>query len=253
MQKRAILLIGLVLVVGCKSLAPTATPSVTVDTSLKSRMVQQQITTTELRFKTLQWRGQAVLEQRGRRQKISVNTRLKQNEGIWVNGSVIVPLVRIFITPKQLQGYEKINRQYVQIDFRELKKLLGVPVDYEILENLLTAKPVDARAFKRAKLSFTKDAYVFNIRKRGVELQFVFDAEFRLAEQRLKDGETTISVLYDSYKKINGQWVAEKLSATLFGREGSTTLTLNTRQTQLNSKINMPFSLPENYTPIFVE
>jgi hypothetical protein len=84
-------------------------------------------------------------------------------------------------------------------------------------------------------------------------LQFVFDAEFRLAEQRLKEGETTISVLYDSYKKIDGQWVAEKLSATLFGREGSPTLTLNTRQTQLNSKINMPFSLPENYTPIFVE
>ncbi|NCG04104.1 MAG: DUF4292 domain-containing protein [Bacteroidetes bacterium] len=252
MKKLALLFVGLILVVGCKSLTPVTTTAA-IDTSLRPRMAQQKIAASALAFETLQWRGHAVLDRDGKRQKISVSTRLKQDEGIWINGSVIVPLARIFITPKQLQGYEKINRKYAQIDFRALKKLLGVPVDYEILENLLTAKPVDARAFRRAKLSFTKNAYVFSLRKRGVELQFVFDAEFRLTEQRLKDGKTTVSVLYDAYKKMNGQWIPEQLSATLFGEKGATTLTLSVRQSQLNGSVNMPFTIPKGYTSIFVE
>ena len=252
MKKLALLFVGLILVVGCKSLTPVTTAAA-IDTSLRPRMAQQKIASTALAFETLQWRGQAVLERDGKRQKISVSTRLKQDEGIWINGSVIVPLARVFITPKQLQGYEKINRQYAQIDFRTLKKILGVPVDYQVLENVLTAKPVDARAFKRAKLSFTKDAYVFGLRKRGVEVQFVFDAEFRLTEQRLKEGKTTISVIYDTYKKINGQWFPEQLSATLFGENGATTLTLSTRQAQLNGNINMPFAIPEGYKSILIQ
>lgn len=252
MKKLALIFVGLILVVGCKSLTPV-TSAAAIDTSLRPRMAQQMIASNALAFESLQWRGQAVLERGGKRQKISVSTRLKQDEGIWINGSVIVPLARIFITPKQLQGYEKINRQYAKIDFRTLKKMLGVPVDYQVLENLLTAKPVDARAFKRAKLSFAKNAYVFSLRKRGVEVQFVFDAEFRLTEQRLKEGKTTISVIYDAYKKINGQWFPEQLSATLFGENGATTLTVSTRQAQLNGNINMPFAIPEGYKSILIQ
>jgi len=252
MKKSAALLLGLVFVVGCKSLT-SVTPSADVDTELRPRVLQQKITANALAFETLQWRGQAVLDQRGKRQKISITTRLKQHDGIWINGSVIVPLARVFIIPDLLQAYEKINRQYAQMDYRTLKKLLGVPIDYSILENLLTAKPVDERAFKRAKLSFAKNAYVFSFRKRGVELQFVFDAEFRLTEQRLGEGDSSISVLYKSYNKIDGQWVPEELIATLFGEKGTTTLTLSARQTQLNSQVNMPFAIPEGYKPIFLQ
>ena len=252
MKKLALIFVGLILVVGCKSLTPV-TSAAAIDTSLRPRMAQQMIASNALAFESLQWRGQAILERGGKRQKISVSTRLKQDEGIWINGSVIVPLARIFITPKQLQGYEKINRQYAKIDFRTLKKMLGVPVDYQVLENLLTAKPVDARAFKRAKLSFAKNAYVFSLRKRGVEVQFVFDAEFRLTEQRLKEGKTTISVIYDAYKKIDGEWFPEQLSATLFGEKDATTLTFSARQVQLNGNVNMPFAIPEGYKSILVQ
>jgi len=252
MKKSAALLFGLVLVVGCKSLTPV-TPSATVDTALRPRALQQKITANALAFETLQWRGQAVLEHGGKRQKISITTRLKQHKGIWINGSVIVPLARVFITPNQLQAYEKINRQYAQIDYGTLKKRLGIPINYSMLENLLTAKPVDARGFKRAKLSFSKNAYVFRLRKRGVELQFFFDAEFRLIEQHLKDDKTSINVLYEDYKKIDGQWIPERLSASLFGEKEVTTLTLSAKQTQLNGQISMPFVIPQGYNPIIVQ
>lgn len=250
-MKKLGLFVGLLFVTGCKSL--TTLPATTsVDTSLRPKIVQQQIKTTALAFETLQWRGQATLAREGKRQKISLTTRLKQQEGIWLNGSVIVPLARVFITPNTLQFYEKINRQYVTLDYKQVEELLGVSLDYGVLENILTAKPAVPRALKRAKLSFTDDAYVFRYQRKGVVFQFVFDATFRLVEQRLKNSETSISVVYSNYKKIDGQWVPEQLQASLLGKT-PTTLTLDAKQTRLNSDVKMPFTIPEGYKPISLQ
>ena len=161
MKKLKLIGVLLLVVMGCKSLTPVATTSA-IDTRLRPREVQQQIEDNALRFESLQWRGQASLEREGKRQKVGVTLRLKQGEGIWVSGSVIVPLARVLITPKQLQFYEKINRQYAQIDFRQVKKLLGAPIDYEMIEHIITASPLDKRALKRAKLTFTQNSYVLS-------------------------------------------------------------------------------------------
>lgn len=249
MKKRGLIGFGLLVVMGCKSLTPVATTSA-IDTSLRLRAVQQQIEDNALRFERLQWRGQASLEREGKRQKVSVTLRLKQGEGIWVSGSVIVPLARVFITPKQLQFYEKINRQYAQVDFRQVKKLLGAPVDYEMIERIITASPLDKRALKRAKLSFTQNSYVLSSRKRGVSLVWTYDAAFRLISQELSDGETTVRVDYDGYTRIDDQWVPEQLNASLRGVDKTTKLRLQSKQTQLNGKFKMPFEIPKGYTKI---
>jgi hypothetical protein len=99
MKKGGVIGILLLMHMGCKSLSPVTTTDV-IDTRLRPRTVQQQIEKNELRFERLQWRGQASLEQERKRQKFSVTVRLKQGEGIWVSGSVIVPLARVLITPK---------------------------------------------------------------------------------------------------------------------------------------------------------
>ena len=156
MKKGGVIGIVLLVLMGCKSLSPVATTDV-IDTRLRPRAVQQQIEENALRFEGLQWRGQASLEREGKRQKVSVTLRLKQGKGIWVSGSVIVPLARVLITPKQLQFYEKINRRYAQIDFQQVKKQIGVPVDYEMIERIITAGPLDTRALKRAKLTFSQN------------------------------------------------------------------------------------------------
>ena len=161
-----------------------------------------------------------------------------------------MPLARVFITPKQLQFYEKINRQYAQVDFRQVKKLLGAPVDYEMIEHIITASPLDKRALKRAKLTFTQNSYVLSSRKRGISLVWTYDAAFRLIAQELSDGETSVRVDYDGYKRINDQWVPEQLNASLRGVDKTTKLRLQSKQTQLNGKFKMLFEIPRGYTKI---
>jgi YD repeat-containing protein len=163
---------------------------------------------------------------------------------------VIVPLARVLITPKQLQFYEKINRRYAQFDFQQVKKLLGAPVDYEMIERIITAGPLDTRALKRAKLTFSQNNYILSSRKRGVSLKWTYDAAFRLVAQEFSDGETSVSVDYDGYRRIDNQWVPQQLMASLSGVDKTTVLTLQSKQTQLNGNFQMPFEIPKGYSKI---
>lgn len=234
---------------GCKSLTPVATTNA-IDTSLRSRALQNHIEDNALQYQSLQWRGQALIEREGKRQKISVTLRLKKDEGIWVSGSVIIPLALAFITPKQLQFYEKINRQYAQIDYGQVKNLIGAQVDYRMVEHIITASPLDKRALKRAKITFTQNTYVLSSKKRRVSLIWEYDAAFRLISQQISNGKTTVRIDYNDYKLIDNQWIPEQLSATLLGADKSTKLKLQSKQTQLNKKFKMPFEIPKGYAKI---
>ena len=234
---------------GCKSLTPVATTNA-IDTSLRSRALQNHIEDNALQYQSLQWRGQALIEREGKRQKISVTLRLKKDEGIWVSGSVIIPLALAFITPKQLQFYEKINRQYAQIDYGQVKNLIGAQINYRMVEHIITASPVDKRALKRAKITFTQNTYVLSSKKRRVSLIWKYDAAFRLISQQISNGKTTVRIDYNDYKLIDNQWIPEQLSATLLGADKSTKLKLQSKQTQLNRKFKMPFEIPKGYAKI---
>ncbi len=234
---------------GCKSLKPVATTNA-IDTSLRSRALQNHIEDNALQYQSLQWRGQALIEREGKRQKISVTLRLKKDEGIWVSGSVIIPLALAFITPKQLQFYEKLNRQYAQIDYGQVKNLIGAQVDYKMVEHIITASPLDKRALKRAKITFTQNTYVLSSKKRRVSLIWEYDAAFRLISQQISNDKTTVRIDYNDYKLIDNQWIPEQLSATLLGADKSTKLKLQSKQTQLNRKFKMPFEIPKGYAKI---
>jgi hypothetical protein len=249
MKKGGVIGVLLLMHMGCKSLSPVTTTDV-IDTRLRPRTVQQQIEKNELRFERLQWRGQASLEQERKRQKFSVTVRLKQGEGIWVSGSVIVPLARVLITPKQLQFYEKINRRYAQIDFQQVKKQMGVPVDYEMIERIITAGPLDTRALKRAKLTFSQNNYILSSRKKGVLLKWTYDAAFRLVSQEFSNGETSVRVDYNGYRRIDNQWLPQQLRANLRGVDKTTVLKLQYKQTQLNANFQMPYEIPKGYSKI---
>ncbi len=131
-----------------------------------------------------------------------------------------------------------------------MKKLLGAPIDYEMIEHIITASPLDKRALKRAKLTFTQNSYVLSSRKRGVLLIWTYDAAFRLISQQLSDGKTSVRVDYDGYKRIDNQWVPEQLNASLRGGDKTTLLRLQSKQTQLNRTFEMPFEIPKGYSKI---
>ena len=249
MKKLSLIGVGLLLLAGCKSLAPIS-PKKSIDTVLSSRVVQQQIESQALALESLQWRGDAQLSLNKKRQRVSITTRIKKGEAVWVNGSMIIPLGRLMITPTSLQFYEKIGRRYAQLDYRDLKKRLGIAVDYSMLENVLTAKPIVHRLFRRTTLTFTDKNYVLTSKKRGVSATFEYDAAFRLIRQTVGVGQTKIEANYGAYVKKEGQWIPQQLRLGLTDGGKTTSLQLRAKQTQLNGEVNIPFVIPSGYTSI---
>jgi YD repeat-containing protein len=119
-----------------------------------------------------------------------------------------------------------------------------------MIERIITAGPLDKRALKRAKLTFTQNSYILSSRKRGVSLKWTYDAAFRLISQEFSDGETSVRVNYDEYTRIDNQWVPQQLMASLSGVDKSTVLRIQSKQTQLNSNFKMPFEIPKGYSKI---
>ena len=249
MKKLSLIGLGLLLLAGCKSLAPIS-PKESIDTRLSSRVVQQQIENNALSFESLQWRGDAQLSLNGKKQRVSITTRIKKDEAVWVNGSIIIPLGRLMITPTSLQFYEKIGRNYAQLDYRSLKKRLGIAVDYSMLENVLSAKSIVHRLFRRTTLSFTEKSYVLTSKKRGVSATFEYDTAFRLVRQTIGHEGTKIEASYEAYTKEGGQWIPKQLNLKLEDGEKTTSLQLRAKKIQLNGAVNIPFAIPNGYTSI---
>lgn len=252
MKKLVLVIFGLVLVAGCKSFTPV-TSATSIDTNLRPKIVQQQVSDNALAFQTLQWRGHAQVNQNGSRQRISLTARIKKGEAIWMNASVVIPVGRLKITPKSLQFYEKIGRGYINLNYAELEKLVGVGITYSMLENILTAKAIDKRLLKKAKLSHTKKSYVWTTKRRGVTAEFIYDASSRLMRQTLEDGKAKLVTRYDNYVKNGSQWIPKHIHIAYSDGTKSTSVELRAKQTRLNGSISIPFSIPNDYAPILAK
>lgn len=250
MNKIGLIGFGIFLLVGCKSFTPITT-SATIDSSLRPKIVQQQIEGNSLAFQTVQWRGQAQLSQNETRQRISITTRIKKDEAIWMNGAVIVPIGRLMITPNTVQFYEKIKRTYAQLDYQALEKLVGVPINYNMLENIFVAKPIDQRLLKRAKLTFTRNHYVWSVKKRGLTAVFEYDAAFRLVRQTFSRGTTRLEIQHADYVQQDKQWIPELLQLDYSEGDQTTSIQLHAKQLKLNDPISTPFTIPSGYSSIF--
>ena len=249
MNKNFVFLLGLLLVTGCKSISVVDSDS-SIDSRLRQKSIIKKISANSLIFNSLQWRGQLSFSKNGKDQRINTLIRVKKGERIWVNGSVIFPLVRLLITPTQFQFYEKINRKYGNLDYQQIGKLLGYPIEFKMIECALTARPLDIRALRRSKLTYKKNNYLLTSKKRGFTISWIYDASFRLVEQQLKNRKTSVSVSYNDFKLIENQWVPENISASIIVFDSSTTINLKSKHTILNKSFEMPFTVPKSYKEV---
>jgi YD repeat-containing protein len=119
-----------------------------------------------------------------------------------------------------------------------------------MIERIITAGPLDTRALKRAKLTFSQNNYILSSRKKGVSLKWTYDAAFRLVSQEFSNGETSVRVDYNGYRRIDNQWLPQQLRASFRGVDKTTVLKLQYKQTQLNANFQMPYEIPKGYSKI---
>ncbi|MHA6278942.1 DUF4292 domain-containing protein [Salinimicrobium sp. CAU 1759] len=212
----------------------------------------------EVDFNTLQGRLSLDYQTEERSQSVTVNFRMKKDDTIWMSGQLLgIPLAKVMITPNSVQFYEKITRTYFDGDFSLLSDLLGTPLDYEKVQNLLLGQTIYDLRDERYMLTESSRGYQLQPeRENFLKRMFLLDAgNFKAIAQQLgqERENRNVTITYPEYQKIQGQLFPSQIKIIATQGAESTRIDMSFRNIEFNVPVSFPFSIPSGYEEISIE
>lgn len=212
----------------------------------------------EVDFKTLQGKLAVRYTTEERDQSVTVNFRMKKNDTIWMSGQLLgIPLAKVMITPESVQFYEKIGRTYFDGDFKFLSELLGTPLDYQKVQNLLLGQTIYDLREERYKLSESSRGYQLQpSAETFLKKLFLLDAgNFKTLAQQIgeENSNRSVTVTYPEYQKIGKQLFPGQIQIVANEGAHNTRIDMQFRGIDFNVPVSFPFSIPSGYEEISIE
>ena len=192
-------------------------------------------------------------------QSISISMRMEKDKAIWLSAKLagIIPLAKVYITPKRVQYYEKIDGTYFDGDFSLLSDWLGMELDFDKVQNLLLGQAIYPLEKKELEMSFTETDYILKSEGNSLlETMFAIQSSnFRLKGQRLarEAKRESVVIAYDNYEQVKEELLPKKIKIIATQKGKSTQIEVDYRQIDLNASVSFPFSIPSGYKEITVE
>ncbi len=185
---------------------------------------------------------------------------IENGQKVWMNMvAVILNVGRGIATPAGIKGYEKWNKTYIESDFSYLNNLLNVDfIDYKALQNLLLGRtfvPVNANDFA---LSTTPQGYTLNsiknlkfgqngkVSEYAVSLNYAQNLDLNSVSLQDKKTNDRLEISYSNWKNFENLRVPGNVKIIIKGSKDSQIFLENTKFD--NSRMETPYSVPNNYT-----
>ena len=190
-----------------------------------------------------------------KKQTLSVTMRILKDEVIWLKATKIVTILKAKITPKGVQYYSPLFKNYFAGDFSSLEKILGVKVNFEQLQNLLLGQSVHKLKKLNKYVEIKDNSYVLSPRHKInlVDLSFFINpSHFKLNKQSIVNNtkNTSLDILYPNYKIINNEVFPARIKIIAKQKNKFTTIDLNFKSVKFNTNLNTYFKIPSNYNRI---
>jgi outer membrane biogenesis lipoprotein LolB len=254
--KSIFVLISLLFLVSCgtkKAVTGTVSENVSTKSIIKTH------NNSEASFNTLQARIKGSYKTEDEDQSISISVRMEKDKAIWMSAKLagIIPLAKVYITPNQVQYYEKIEGTYFDGDFSLLSDWLGMELDFNKVQNLLLGQAIYPLEKNELFLSFTETDYILKSNESSL-LKTVFaiqSSNFRLKGQHIERvaKNESVFITYEDYEEIEKQWFPKKIKIIVTQEEKSTQIEVDYRDIDLDEPVSFPFSIPSGYKEITVE
>ena len=212
----------------------------------------------EVDFETLQGKLSVNYQSAERSQSVTVAFRMKKNDTIWMSGQLLgIPLAKVMITPNSVQFYEKITKTYFDGDFSLLSDLLGTPLDFQKVQNLLLGQTIYDLRDERYMLTESTRGYQLKPADEALLTKlFLLDAgNYKALAQQLgqKNENRSVTVTYPSYQKIGARIFPGEIK--ILANEGAenTRIDMTFRSLDFNVPVSFPFSIPSGYEEISIE
>lgn len=209
----------------------------------------------ETDFETLSGRLRTVYQDEEKTQSLNLHFRMEKDKAIWMSASILgFPVAKAFITPTNVSYYEKVSKTYFDGDFSLLSELLGTPLDFEKLQNLLLGQAIYDLRKEEFDFSETARGYQFKPLVAGeLHKMFLLNPEHLKAEaqQLAQEGENrSVTVTYSGYQQISGKTFPEDIKIVANSGSKSTNIELSYRSLEVNKEMNFPFEIPSGYDQI---
>lgn len=213
----------------------------------------------ELDFKNVSGKLRAVYQNEERTQSVGLSFRMEKDKAIWMSASVLgFQVAKAYITPSRVSYYEKVSKTYFDGDFALLSNLLGTPLDFKKLQNLLIGQAIYDLREESYDFSQTARGFQFSPSEENfIKKMFLLNRENlkASAQQLAQSGQNkSVTITYSDYQKVGGRIFPENIKIIANEGSSSTNIDLTYRSLEFDrDNINFPFDIPSGYDEISVE
>jgi len=187
--------------------------------------------------------------------RFSVQMKLIKDKVIWLKGTKLVTLFKAKITPTSVSYYSPIKKNYFEGDFSMLKKILGVDINYEQLQNLLLGQAINNPKKEEQEVVIENNLYVLSPKNQQALFKLFFyvnPAHYKLEKQVVLNASSTqqLTVLYPKYSVKNKVLFPDKIIVKAQKDNKNTQIDLNTKSVFFDKPLSISFKIPSTYKPI---
>lgn len=186
------------------------------------------------------------------KQGLSVSMKIKKDEVIWLKGSKFITVFKAEITPTAVRYYSSPFRNYFEGDFSMIKKLLGVEINFEQLQNLFLGQALTNIKEEKQEVEIVNNNYVLSPEKQAELFDIFFNinpAHFKLNEQSIvnADKNLRLDIKYPSYNLVNEVVFPTAVNMKAKSEKSLTTIDLQYKSVVFDTDVKMSFNIPKGY------
>lgn len=178
--------------------------------------------------------------------------RIKKDSLVWIQAKKLgIEGARIRITPEEYAVIFRQDRSYSQDHFLAVSDLIGFPVIYDDVQNMMMGNVLLPEAID--SLNSIGPDYIIKQRIDYFDVTYAINSnDLRLQSIELEDKyRRTIEIKYFDYKKVGGVELAHRLNITFDDNKEPSYLNLKFKDIELDVAKRTPFSIPSHYDRIF--
>ncbi len=206
-------------------------------------------------FKTLAGRLKIEYQENNESKSVTVSFRMEKNKTIWLSK---LGIVKALVTPNRVAFYNTLENEYFDGTFNYLSELLGTPLNFNALQNVLLGTPIISLKENQLQLEIINKNYVLNQTDafKNIFFKYFIDGKnYTLKKEKITqtNASKSLEILYLEYQEIDLQTIPKKITLIASEKEDKTTINLEFKGLKRNENLRFPFKIPSGYKKIELE
>ncbi|WP_316746857.1 DUF4292 domain-containing protein [Pedobacter gandavensis] len=208
----------------------------------------------DISYTTLSLRGKARMDINGAVNNVSMNIRIRKDEGIWmsIGGPMGIELGRVLITPDSIKVLNKWQNVYLGKPFSYVHRFTNPQVNYKLLQAILSGNTIPEFMNTEADILIKNGVWEISGEQENLAYLALFNTLFKVSEYQLNDLKSAkaLKVVYGDYQNMNGTLFPTTIQINSMAGTQKIALNIDFSKVESNLPVDFPFNVPGKYEVI---